>query len=279
MRSTTSEIREHRLVLLAALAVAAWGLCGTGFAAEKPPAKPAPHPGAKAAPSAAPGIADRIRDQIQALTFERGDARAKRRALEMEIRARCSLSPENVRPVMLGLERDRFALQTGVEVDRVRLDLLRSRVADAAAQAAKPAPPDPVAEGLKKIVAARRTARDMVRTAVATASAPRAEFDRAEADLAEAEIRLALRKEETAKSQTDGEKERLNRQLRELSAQLMLDEVRLRGLDSRLHMLHGALDLVDDYNDATGRIASIDREIEQDHARQLRAALGLPHEQ
>jgi chromosome segregation ATPase len=180
---------------------------------------------------------------------------------------------------MLGLERDRFTLKTAVEVDRVHLDILRSRVADAAAQAAKPAPPDPVAEGLKKIVAARRAALEELRAAVRSSLAPHADLNKADAELTEAEIRLALRKEETAKAQGDGEKERLNRQLRELSAQLMLDEVRLRELDNRLHMLQNALDLVDDYNDVTGRIASIDREIEQGNARRLRAALGLPHDQ
>ena len=155
-------------------------------------------------------------------------------AYRREIRDNCGLSPENVKPVMLGLERDRFRLQIAVEPKKQHVRILTKMVAEIAKQA-KTQRTDRVTAGLLRIIDARRDTLKSLRSAQPGVSED--EVRKADADVAEAEVRLALREEEIARSQGDGELERLNRQLRELSTEVTLDEIRLEALERRLKAL------------------------------------------
>ncbi len=170
---------------------------------------------------------------------------------------------KNVKPVMLGLERDRFALRIAMKPKEYHAHLLGDVVAKMAEQIKQRSESDLVIAGLKRIVAARQLVLEDLRTKMKGSAVSQADVAKADADLAEAEVRLALRREEIARAQGDGEMERLIRQLRELSAEVTLDQTRIEVLDNQLGMLQRVLPEVDEYDQRTKRMLSIDRLIEQ----------------
>jgi len=255
-------------------AVLALCVCGTYLAAQESSPKPDRQTEKGSQPPRSPAAGsnsaidqmtklgiDQIEKQLVRLMKERDSLLEERRMLRIEISGQCGLSPENAKPLMLSLERDRFTLQIALEPKRLHVHILTEMVHNMEKERQKRIDSDRVTEGLKKIVTVRRAIRDRLRTVPVTEPSHYVDFDKAEADLAEAEVRLALRGEEIAKSQGDGEMERLIRQLRELSNELMLDEVRLKELTDRLNRLQHVQELVEKYNAVNESLHAIDAEI------------------
>jgi len=251
------------------LAILSLCLCGSEVIAQQPSPKSSGPGSMKASqpPDTPATVAETgsnaLKKQIKQLDGMRATLFAERRDIQRQILERCGLSPENAKPLLLSLERDRFNLQISLEPERAHVRILTKMVAEIAEQAKKRSESDRVTEGLKRIVAARRAIVEKLRTLAATGQATPLEADKAEAELAEAEVRLALRAEEIARSQGDGELDRLNRQLRERSNELLLKEVRLKELDHRLGNLQGVLNMVDEYNAVSERLKTVDQDIEQ----------------
>jgi len=252
-----------------ALAVVALALCGTVLAAQEPP----PNPGHETSPKASlppdkpaaetPAKTAQMREELLRLQKEMAICLELRQELGKKILGACGLSPENVKPVMLGLERDRFALRIAMKPKEYHAHLLGDVVAKMAEQTKQRSESDQVIAGLKRIVAARQLVLEDLRTKMKGSAVSQADVAKADADLAEAEVRLALRREEIARAQGDGEMERLIRQLRELSAEVTLDQNRIEVFDKQLGMLQRVLPEVDEYDQRTKRMLSIDRLIEQ----------------
>ena len=221
-------------------------------------------------------MAERLHKQLDMLQDQREGLRREREELSDRIVAVCGLSPENVKPVMLDLERELFMLKLGAETKRVRAQLLEKRVAEIAARTQDAAIHDSIAAELEKIVAARREELKLLRAQFNAAGASGGMVSKAEAELAEAEVRLAMRKQEVARPGGDGDREKLSGEVRELSIGVTLDDFRSRELDGRLVKLREARGLVDRFNDVANHIAALDREIDRGRALLLQIELGVP---
>jgi hypothetical protein len=266
---------------LVVLAILGLGLCGTSLVAQEKPAKPvlgktAAAPTEQTAHDAADRLAQNLHKQLDVLEDQREGLRRQRQEISDRIVAICGLSPENVKPVMLDLERELFMLTLGAETKRVRIKLLEKRVAEVTARTQEVAVHDSVAAELEKIVAARQAELKILQTHFNTGQVTASEVSKAEAELAEAEVRLAMRKQETAKPGGDDEREKLSGEVRELSMETTLEEVRGKELDSRLAKLREARGLVDRFGDESNRIAALDREIDRGRALLLQIELGVP---
>ena len=275
-----------RLAWLAALTVAAAAFAATGLAGQEPGAKAGHGTGKEAArpPEKPAAEADEraeaiLRDRLAELKHRREQLREVLIRWRKETLKACGLSPENVVPVMLGLEREQFSLATEYEPKRARRDLLEKMIAETLAAAKAEGQSDVVVEYLKKIVAARELACKQLMSLHATGAVPADEVRKAEVDLVESQVRLALRKEELAKSKADAGIERLNQQLRELSLDLKQDEVRLNQVKARCALLSGARQIVDEYNQfADIELPAVSRQIEQVESRLWQLRAPLPHE-
>jgi hypothetical protein len=220
-------------------------------------------------------IAHITKGPVRQLENERQSMRVQQQYLRSTILDKCGLSPENVTPILLGLERDTFAAQTEIHLKHVRGDKLAEVVAEATKEMAKRTAADSVAEHLKTIVEAKQAILSNIekRNKATPHTVSDTEVKKAEVDLAEAQVRLALRKEELAKSAAGAEIERLNQQLRELSVDLQQDEIRDRLLGVRLAGLRQVRGIVDEYTDITEyELPRVNRALEKARA----AYEGLP---
>jgi hypothetical protein len=262
LRTTRPNLRWYAI-----LALLGWCAGGSELIAQQPSPKSAGASTTKASqPPAIPATAvgtqaSSLKRQIERLTKNRDSLLVERRDLQHLILDQCGLSPENAKPLLLSLERDRFNLRISLEPERVYVRILTQRLAEFAEQAKKRIESDRVTEGLKKIVAARRAMNEKLRAHVASGQVAQFEVDKADAELAEAEVRLALREEEIAKSQGDSELERQNRQLRERANEMSFKEARLKELDHSLSSLQGVLDMVDRYDLVNERLKAVDADI------------------
>jgi hypothetical protein len=173
------------------------------------------------------------------------------RELRGQIREKCGLSPENVMPVMLSFERDRFSLEIEVKLKSARKKDLAEAIAKQT-DIARHRGANEIVEHLKQIVDARQAVLAGVQAARNARGATDSEVKSAQADLAEAQIRLALRKEELAKAHSEAAIDQLNRQLLDVSIEVAQDELRLELLQERLKALAQAQGLLDDYEHLTG---------------------------
>jgi hypothetical protein len=202
-----------------------------------------------------------LREQLDVLKHEREICRHEQLEMAKQIYNDCRLSPENVKPMMLELERERFKLQTSMTTTPEHLHILTEEVATIAAEAKTRDKSDAVLTILEKTIATRNKMLADLRARMATGTTTAVEVSKAEADLSDAEVRLATRREELAKTGGD-ELERLNRELRELSINHRLEQVRLRELDDKLKTLQAVLVNVSRCEDINERISSFSREIE-----------------
>jgi hypothetical protein len=267
-----------RLAIAAAVVVLM--LTGTRLFAAEEPATARGESGTTATPSANSRTKethiDRIKAQLAQLTAEHHHLRDNREALARSIVDKCGLSPENVKPVMLELERERFTLRTTLLTKPLHIRFLTEKVEAITAEAKERAKSDIVAAALEKVIATRSNLLEELRKRMAVGTISATDVSKAEADLAEAQVRLALRREELAKAGGDGDLDRLNRELRELSISQFLEQARLHELDSKLKELQAVLNVVISYDDTNERIAGLSREIERLEQYLLSAAVELP---
>ena len=204
--------------------------------------------------------------------------RAKQHELRTTVRDRCGLSPENVTPILLGLERDRFSLEIDVKLKAARRDSLAHLVASEAKAVQERAGSDEILEHLNKVVEARRDDLAAKKRAAQAKAAAEQEVRSAEVDLAEAQIRLAARREELGKSHEDPAIDRLNQQLLEISIELTQDQLRLELLKERLTVLDSVQSLLDDYKNTTEiELPRVLRLLEQAQTQLAQVKLTIPN--
>ncbi len=223
-------------------------------------------------------VAKLAEEQIQELKKQAEGLRDKQDELRRAVRGRCGLSPENVTPILLGLERDRFSLEIDVKLKAARRDALAQLVAREAKLVQERAGSDEILEHLNKIVEARRADLAAKKQAREAKAAAEQEVRNAEVDLAEAQIRLAARREELGKSHEDPAIDRLNQQLLEISVELTQDQLRLELLKERLAVLDSVQSLLDDYKNTTEiELPRVLRLLEQAQTQLAQVKLTIPN--
>jgi hypothetical protein len=216
--------------------------------------------------------------QINELKKQADGLREKQQDLRTAVRNKCGLSPENIMPILLGLERDRFTLEIEVKLKAARRDALAQLVAKEAKLVQERAGSDEILEHLNKIVEARRADLAALKLAREAKAAAEQNVKNAEADLAEAQIRLALRREELGKSHEDPVIDRLNQQLLEISLEVTQDQLRLELLKDRLNVLESVQGLLDDYKNTTEtELPHVLRSLEQAQTQLAQLKLTIPN--
>jgi hypothetical protein len=188
-----------------------------------------------------------LEDEVDRLKKEGDELRGIQRDLRKQVRAKCGLSPENVMPVMLSLERDRFSLEIDFKLKSARKAGIADLIAKETAMSRLRGDKDEVTDHLRQLVETRQGALALVTAAHNAASAPETDVRNAQAELAEAQIRLALRKEELAKSHADADVDRLNQRLLDLSVEFAQDQLRLDLLKEQLTALADVQRLLEEY--------------------------------
>jgi hypothetical protein len=196
-------------------------------------------------------VVDKLEVEVQSLKRQAEELKAVARSLRSDVRQKSGLSPENVAPILLGLERDRFALAIEVKLKSARQASIAELVAKQTAAAQKRANADDVAAHLQRIAQIRRDMLAAEQDARKANAVSQNDLHNAQAEADEAEIRLALRKEELAKSDGGTEIDKLNRQLLETSVGVSQDELRLSLLKQRLDVLDSVEGLLDQYKNVT----------------------------
>jgi hypothetical protein len=274
--------RSSQVVLLASFAAMA-GVAGNTSAAEPSPA------GATAALSAS---RDELRQQAiekykkwsmeidrqrDVIGRERARCMAQQRGLRDEIIKTCDVSPENVLPILLALEKDRFALEIEVNLKRFRQTRIDDMMAMATSETQKRIESDGVLQHLEKIIDVRKAARDRAQALRKTSVISESDVQQAGADLDEAQIRAELRKEELAKSPAKAEAGRMVQQARELCLDLAQDELRLKILNGKLAGLKKARGLLDEYSEITDfRLPALNRQSQELETREIQGRIEAP---
>jgi hypothetical protein len=189
--------------------------------------------------------------QVRDLKQRAEELREKQRELRQAVQKTCGLSPENVSPILLGLERDRFNLQIEVRLKSARREELAQIIAKQTKQAEERVGDDEIVKQSNRVIAARQSLLTLQRARLAAQGVTEVDVKNAEANLAEAEIRLAVRRQEIAKSQADAVIDRLNQQLLDVSVELTQDELRLKLITTKLDALGAVQNLLDDYKYTT----------------------------
>jgi hypothetical protein len=221
-------------------------------------------------------VIDKLELEVQSLKKQAEELRAVARSLRSDIRQKSGLSPENVAPILLGLERDRFALAIEVELKSARRASIAELVAKQTAAAQKRAHADDVVAHLQRIAQVRRDMLAAQQDARKANAVSQNDLHNAEAEADEAEIRLALRKEELAKSEGGTEIDKLNRQLLETSVGVSQDQLRLELLKQRLDVLDSVQGLLDQYKNVTeSELPRVLRLLEQAETRLAQAKASM----
>lgn len=178
---------------------------------------------------------------------------AKQFDLRTQVRNTCGLSPENVVPMLLSLEKERFTLQVEHKLKTARREMLAKLIAEENAKAGQAIDSDEVTEQIKKIIVARKqllvVQKERFNQGLQNSGA--GQVNSAEAELAEAELRLAMRKQELAKARAEAGGSELAGQLRVLSLECAQDEMRLEILGERLATLGKVESVLDRYKAAS----------------------------
>jgi hypothetical protein len=248
----------------------------------KPPDTSAPQTGKEPVqPTGSPAERQRgetllaLQLQMRELQRRQLDLQAEQRNCRQEIISGCGLSPENLLPILLNLERERFALDLEVKLKEVRRRCLVEVTVAANARAKQRTESDTVLKHLAKLIEARQAAVEQLQATYKAGAGSGVDVQKAEADLADAQVRFDLRKEEVAKPQADII-ERSEQQLQELGVEEVINASRRDTLDEKLAKLNRMRDVLDRYNQATDVLQPVNRAIMEVQMRTVQVQFGLP---
>jgi hypothetical protein len=220
---------------------------------------------------------DRMQEQIAKIEAERRQYILMQREIRDDIIKTCGLSPENVLPLLLALEKERFALESQVMLKSMRQDRIERMIGGPRNGTKERTESDVVLRHLEKIVAVRKAALNRAHEVQKKNAISESDVQQAEADLAEAEIRAELRREEVAKSPADAETGRLAQQVHELRLDVAQDELQAKILDQKLAALKKARDMLDRYNEITElKIPPFSRQLQELQIRLMQAEIDRP---
>ncbi|MGO9114540.1 MAG: hypothetical protein ACLP9L_35430 [Thermoguttaceae bacterium] len=275
--------RFSLVVVLASFAAMA-SMAGDTFAADPAPAAATAMP-----PASNEGLRQQTIEKYKRRLNELNERRAvidgewnqckrEQKELRDEIIKTCGLSPENVLPQLLALEKDRFALEIAVQVKAFHLKSIEKTVGTGAEDTKKRRiESDVVLQHLVKIVDLQEIALKEAQSLRPTKAISDADVRKAEGDLAEAQLRVDLRKEQLAESRAGAAAERSAQQAHDLLLDLNQDEMRLHIFDGKLTALKKVRDLLDRYNEITElRLPAVNRQSQELESRIIQWRIDAP---
>jgi hypothetical protein len=210
--------------------------------------------------------------QLATLKNQKEKLQGEQRAIREEIFQACDMSPENVVPSMLNMEREILSLKVEFAAKRANEQILAQTIAESSKNREQNIDSDEIVKNLKSIVGARQEALMVLKRGESQGSIPVQEITKAQSELSEAMIRLELRKEELLKGNGTAGMEKLNIRMRENSLELVQVEARLEILHSEYKRFRNIRDGVDAYIEIIDiRLPRINRQIDRlyDHINEL----------
>jgi hypothetical protein len=211
---------------------------------------------------------DRLKKQLETLRAQIDHLQQQQKDLRQQILETCNLSPENVVPSMLNMEKEILALRIDLILkDRIK-DAMASQIAEDVQNTRKTLDDDQVLKNLAELVEIKNTAYSAMKKLHASGNIPENSLLQAQTDLGEAKIRLALRKEELLKNGGNTGIDKLNQLVRENTIGLVQSRVRLDVLVNQYELLSRSLHFVERYNEIAEQSLSrvnkaIDRVMDQ----------------
>ncbi|MGD0517013.1 MAG: hypothetical protein ABSA26_05700 [Thermoguttaceae bacterium] len=207
---------------------------------------------------------NKLTKQLDVLKNQKAELRSEQKQLRDEIYKRCGMSPENVVPSLLNVEREIFTAQIDLESKVRGKEAIAKQIAEGAENVKKNMDNDPVLKNLKSLVIEKTEALQILEGQYKMGTAPYTDLSKAKAELTEAKIRLALREEELTKGNGDAGTGKLYLLIRENSLAVTQIEARLIALSGHCQRLRETRDLVDQYTDRTeSEIPRINRQIDR----------------
>jgi len=202
--------------------------------------------------------------QLDDLKSQKVKLQSEKKELRDEIYKRCGMSPENVVPSVLNIEREIFTSQIDLAEKERGKEVLAKQIAEDTENAKKNLDNDQVLKDLKTLVNDKTVAYKILEEMAKSGTAPFTDLNKAKAELSEAKIRLALREEDLTKGNGDAGTGKLNVLIRENSLALAQIEVRLDFLIRQCQRLRDTRDLVDHYTEITEiEIPRLNRQIDR----------------
>jgi hypothetical protein len=194
---------------------------------------------------------DKLELQLEELKMRKSRLQDQQRQLRVEVYKRCGMSPENVVPSLLNIEREILTARIDLAAKESINGTLAKQIAESAEKTKKNLDDDPVLKNLKSLDHDRAEAVQILEGRFKIGTVSYEDLSKAKAELSEAKIRLALREEESTKGNGDAGTAKFNSLIRENSLAISQIQVRLTLLLSESNKLRGARDLVDQYTDLT----------------------------
>jgi hypothetical protein len=204
--------------------------------------------------------------QLGELKKQKRDIQSKQRSLREEISKRCGMSPENVVPSLLNIERELLTARIELGVKQRSNEVLANLINDARENAKKNLGNDQVLKNLTELVDHRENALKVSENTPITGTSQFQLYDvfKLKAELSEAKIRLAMREEELTKNNGEDGAAKLYLLMRENSLAVAQIEVRLNFLLKEREQLGYARNLVDEYTDITeSELPRLNRQIDR----------------
>lgn len=183
------------------------------------------------------------RDLEQAVK-ESAELRAKIRKLA----GRADISSKTITEAMTKLEEESMQLELDIMAKTARRDALAKEIADQSEKVQQKTAKDAIASELEKVVKARETQVERVKTMAGSGQASPSEVDSAIAQAAEARAKLLERQRDAALEAGGDTIAGLNKELSTLSIDLHELNARLEFVKSRLPGLREATDLLDQWD-------------------------------
>lgn len=189
--------------------------------------------------------------QLDDLKSQKVKLQSEQKQLRDEIYKRCDMSPENVVPSLLNIEREILTAQIDLRAKEGGNQVFANQISETTEKSKINLDNDQVLKELKTLVNDKTDACKILEGMQKSGTAPYIDLNKAKAELSEAKIRLALCEEDLTKGDGDAGTAKLNLLMRENSLAIAQIEVRLGALVNQCHKLRDTRDLVDHYNDIT----------------------------
>jgi hypothetical protein len=206
----------------------------------------------------------KLTKQLNVLKDQKRRVQDTQMALRDDIFKRCEMSPENVLPSLLNMERELLSNKIERNVKEISQDEMSEQIAQASSNAERNINNDEVLKNLTAIVDTYVRGLQSWKNVNTQDAVTNREIRKVETDLAEAKIRLEMRKEELIKGSGDSGIAKLNLLMRENALSLAQTKVRCATLTDMCNRLREARYLVDRYNEITeSELPRINRSIDR----------------
>jgi hypothetical protein len=176
---------------------------------------------------------DLFNKQLLMMTGRKESFKKRQQELRAKIYQECDLSPENVVPCMLSMEREILTLRTDMTVKEVTQKELAEQIANVSRSMKTITDDDQVLKKMQEIVENRKNNLESLKHRRDTDSVGEKAFSQAQMEISEAEIRLALRKEALLKGGKTDEIEKLNVFMRENALALVQIKTRFNMISNQ----------------------------------------------